>query len=96
LWKDVGLGALRIYHYANKLFFFGKRKQYQVPVLERPMPANFRLLMESFAKSILSDEEPGVSGIDGLKALQIVLAAYESFQTNKIITTKPFLRSQEC
>ena len=78
-------GALRIFHYANKLFFFGEGRQEQVRVLDRPHPGNFGLQMESFANSILRGEEPQVTGADGLKALQVILAAYESFQSQRIV-----------
>ena len=74
-------GALRIFHYANKLFFFGPGRKEQVRVMDRPHPGNFGLQMESFANSILRDEEPEVTGADGLKALQVILAAYESFES---------------
>jgi UDP-N-acetylglucosamine 3-dehydrogenase len=84
-------GALRIFHYANKLFFFGEGRQEQVRVLDRPHPGNFSLQMESFANSILRDKEPEVTGTDGLKALQVILAAYESFESQKIMPVEPVL-----
>jgi predicted dehydrogenase len=84
-------GALRIFHYANKLFFFGEDRQEQIRVLDRPMPANFGLQMESFAKAILEKKEPEVTGHDGIKALQVALAAYESFETQKIVKIKPII-----
>jgi predicted dehydrogenase len=82
-------GALRVFHYANKLFFFGKEKQEQIRVLDRPMPSNFALQMASFAKALLDRTEPEVTGLDGLKALQVALAAYESYETQKIVKVKP-------
>jgi len=78
-------GALRIFHYPNKLFFFSKDRQEQIPVKARPMPGNFGMQLESFAQSILNDTEPEVTGMDGMKALQVVLAAYESFKTMKFV-----------
>jgi UDP-N-acetylglucosamine 3-dehydrogenase len=84
-------GALRIFHYANKLFFFGEGRQEQVRVLDRPHPGNFGLQMESFANSILRNEEPKVTGTDGLKALQIILATYESFESQRIVRIEPVL-----
>lgn len=74
-------GALRVFPYANKLFFFGQARQEQVRVLDRPHPGNFGLQIESFANNILRDDEPEVTAADGLTALQVILAAYESFQT---------------
>ena len=82
-------GALRVFHYANKLFFFSKDKQEQVQVEHRPMPGNFALQIESFASRLIKGDEPEVTGIDGLKALQIALSAYESFETQRVISIEP-------
>jgi len=82
-------GALRIFHYANKLFFFGPGRKEQVRVLDRPHPGNFGLQMESFINSILRDEAPEVTGVDGLKALQVILAAYESHKNQTVARIEP-------
>lgn len=82
-------GALRIFTYPNKMFFFGEDRQEQVRVLDKPHPSHFGLQIESFADRLLSDEEPEVTGEDGLKALQIILAAYKSYETHKTIILKP-------
>lgn len=81
-------GALRIFHYANKLFFLGEGKLEQIRVVDRPMPSNFALQMESFVEKLRRGEEPEVTGLDGMKSLQVVLAAYESFETQKIVPIK--------
>jgi len=81
-------GALRVFHYANKLFFFGENKQEQVPLLHQPMPGNFMLQMESFANRLIRGEEPEVTGYDGLRALQVLLAAYECFENKKVVSIK--------
>jgi UDP-N-acetylglucosamine 3-dehydrogenase len=82
-------GALRIFHYPNKLFFFRDNRQEQIPVQDRPMPGNFAMQLESLVRSVLNDKEPEVTGLDGIKALQVLLAAYESFETKKIISIEP-------
>lgn len=82
-------GALRVFHYANKLFFFGDEKEAQIPVLDRPMPGNFAMQMESFADAVLKGEEPEATGHDGLNALQVALAAYKSQDTQKIVKIEP-------
>ena len=82
-------GALRVFHYANKLFFFAEGQRKQVHVLDQPCPANFGLQMKSFVRRLKSDDEPEVTGADGLKALQIILAAYESFATQRIVSIEP-------
>jgi UDP-N-acetylglucosamine 3-dehydrogenase len=79
-------GALRVYPYPNKLFYFKKDKQKQIGVLDCPHPAQFGLQMDSFARSIRNDETPEVTGKDGFRALQIILAAYESYEHLQIIS----------
>jgi predicted dehydrogenase len=53
------------------------------------MPGNFAMQLESLAQSVLNDTEPEVSGMEGMKALQVLLAAYESFETKKIVSIEP-------
>jgi len=84
-------GALRVFPYANKMFLFSEDRQEQVRLRDRPHPQHFGLQIESFARSVLSDEEPEVTGVDGLKALQIILAAYESYETRRIIKIEPIM-----
>jgi len=79
------LGALRIYPYPNRLFLFAGRQEREVHVDARPMPANFALQMESFVERLRRNEEPEATGRDGLRALQIILAAYERSATGRII-----------
>lgn len=81
-------GALRIFHYANKMFISSRGKQKQVPVLDKPMPGNFALQMESFVNAIEAGKPPEVTGEDGLKALQVLLAAYESAKTQSSVKIK--------
>jgi predicted dehydrogenase len=82
-------GSLRICYYANTLFFAGEGGQEQVRVLDRPMPFNFAGQMESFARRLQEGLDPEVSGIDGVRALQVVLAAYESWESGSIIRVEP-------
>jgi predicted dehydrogenase len=58
-------GALRIFPYANKLFFFTNDKIEEIEVGGPPMPSNFAFQMESFVKRIVQDEAPEVTGRDG-------------------------------
>lgn len=81
-------GSLRIFHYANKVFFSGQGKQEQIRVCDRPMPGNFAMQMESFAAAINEGKPPEVTGHDGLRALQVALAVYESFETQSIVKIK--------
>jgi predicted dehydrogenase len=79
-------GALRVYPYPNKLFYFRENEQRQMKVMDCPHPAQFGLQMDSFARSVLNDEAPEVTGEDGYRALQIILAAYDSFEQLRIIS----------
>ncbi len=81
-------GALRVFFYANKLFFFSGNKKQPIPVLDRPMPGNFAMQMESFANAVLQDKKPEVTGEDGLRALQVLNAVYESFENKKFVKVK--------
>jgi predicted dehydrogenase len=78
-------GALRIFHYANKMFFLGQEIREEVSLLDIPNPGHFGLQMESFADSITHKRPPKVMGQDGLRALRIVLAAYESHEKKMLI-----------
>jgi UDP-N-acetylglucosamine 3-dehydrogenase len=78
-------GALRIFPYANKLFFFADDKMEQVEVGGPPMPSNFAFQMESFIDRLVRNEEPEVTGRDGWVALEVALAGYKSFETKRMV-----------
>jgi predicted dehydrogenase len=78
-------GALRIYHYGNKLFLSNREECQEISLLHRPMPGNFAMQMESFAERIHRDEDAEVTGFDGLAALRVLLAAYESQETRSLV-----------
>ncbi len=78
-------GALKVYPYAEQLVFFAKDTVRPIRVEQRPMPGNFTMQMESFVDSINNNSEPAVTGADGMKALKIILAAYESAQKQQLI-----------
>jgi predicted dehydrogenase len=82
-------GALRVFHYANKLYFSGREKLEEIPLINRPMPGNFAMQMESLVARLKEGREPEVTGSDGLRALQVVLAAYESFESRRIVELGP-------
>jgi predicted dehydrogenase len=67
------------------MFLFNKNGQRQIHVKDTQHPYHFGKQIDSFAESIIDDEEPKVTGMDGLKALQTILAAYESYETSRII-----------
>ncbi|MEO8448316.1 MAG: Gfo/Idh/MocA family oxidoreductase [Gemmatimonadota bacterium] len=79
-------GALRIHHYANKLFLRTATGIEQIPVAGDPMPAQFAAEMASFVGSIVTDQEPAVTGADGRRALAAVLGVYRSMETRQQVS----------
>jgi len=71
-------GTLRIFHYGNQLYLRDSDglKRIQVPI--KVPPAHFAMQMESFARAIKADKMPAVTGEDGIKALRVLLAIYQS------------------
>jgi len=78
-------GALRVFPYAEQLIYFSKDTILPIRLEHCPMPGNFALQMQSFVHNILNNEEPDVTGEVGMKALQIILAAYESAEQQQLI-----------
>jgi len=78
-------GSLNVFYYAEKLFQTDRTGIKQVRVEQRPMPGNFAMQMESFARSVMPDLPPEVPGQAGLRALQTLLAIYESHQTGELV-----------
>jgi predicted dehydrogenase len=79
-------GALRVFHYPSKLFYFSPGEAREVQVGEASMPGNFGLQMEAFLNSLVDEQEPEATGIDGLKALQTLLAVYESYESKAVVS----------
>jgi UDP-N-acetyl-2-amino-2-deoxyglucuronate dehydrogenase len=69
-------GALRIFHYANRLYIRDKSGLREVPIDSPPPPVQFALQMESFAESLASGADPEVDGQDGIRALELLLQLY--------------------
>ncbi len=74
-------GALRIFHYANRLFVnrSGQMEALQLP--DTTTPWHFGAQLRRFCENIERGEEPASSADDGIRALQALLAIYESEQT---------------
>lgn len=69
-------GALRIYHYAQRLFLKTEAGVSEVPIYGAPPPQHFTQQMLSFLQAIERREPPPVSGEDGFRALQHLLDVY--------------------
>lgn len=71
-------GSLRIFHYANHLILNNRDGLRQIQLPRQLPPAQFGMQMESFVHSINDYLPPEVSGQDGIKALQALLAIYKN------------------
>ncbi|MEM1112948.1 MAG: Gfo/Idh/MocA family oxidoreductase [Pseudomonadota bacterium] len=69
-------GALRIFHYANRLFLNNKEGVRELPVAGDPPPAHFRDQMLAFLEALAANSAVPVSGECGLRALDLLLAVY--------------------
>jgi predicted dehydrogenase len=78
-------GALRIFHYANRLYFFGAERQQEVPLLGKSNPGHFGTQIGP-SRIVSSRQDPAVTGQDGLRALGVILAANESQKKRTLVT----------
>ena len=74
-------GALRIFHYANRLYLRTARGLEEVPLPHRPMPGQFGAELASLAQSVRDGTEVEVPGEVGRDALRAILGVYESMKT---------------
>jgi len=81
-------GALRIFHYANKLFHFDQDGAHPIKIMDKPMPANFSMQLEAFLASVQTNSLPSVSAEEGVKALEVIEGIYESQLHKKLINLK--------
>lgn len=71
-------GALRICYYANALFYQNQSGVCEVEIMGAPAPAHFRSQIECFAADLQNKRRPTPSADDGIRALKILEAIYES------------------
>lgn len=80
-------GALRIFHYANALFCMDAAGAHQIKIMDRPMPGNFALQMETFANAIRLDQPTPVPGEAGAEACRVLQEIYDSQLRNRKLAT---------
>lgn len=78
-------GALRIHHYAHALFLTDRDGTRQIELEGRPAPGHFAAQMESAARSVLEGAPVEVPGEAGLVALEVLMAAYRSFERKQVV-----------
>jgi len=81
-------GALRIFHYANALFLTDRDGTRQIELEGRPAPGHFAAQVESCARSIQDGAPVEVPGEAGLAALEVLEAAYRSFEEKRMVTVR--------
>ncbi|MEM0954047.1 MAG: Gfo/Idh/MocA family oxidoreductase [Pseudomonadota bacterium] len=69
-------GALRIFHYAHRLFHCDAKGWQEVALTGAPPPAHFGLQMEAFLNAVAQGDPPPVPGVAGLLALEHLLSIY--------------------
>ncbi|MBM3547367.1 MAG: Gfo/Idh/MocA family oxidoreductase [Alphaproteobacteria bacterium] len=78
-------GALRIFHYANQLFLTDKDGTRQVALEGRHAPGHFTAQMEACAATLLNGAATATSAEEGLAALEVLMAAYRSFEERRVV-----------
>lgn len=63
--------------YANELSLFSADGQGRIDVLDCTHPGRFGLQIDSLAESATEDLEPELTAVDGIKALKVILDAYD-------------------
>jgi len=81
-------GSLRIFPYGNHLFHSSEGQIRQVPLEGEPMPGNFTLQLESFARSVRDNTAPEITGEDGVRALEIVHAGFRSWVERSFVSLR--------
>jgi predicted dehydrogenase len=71
-------GALRIFHYANKLLINRSGQLNSLPLPDATAPWHFGTQMRQFCQNLERGEAPAISADDGIRALKALLAIYES------------------
>jgi len=69
-------GALRIFHYTNRLFLNDSNGLRQIAVTGRPAFGHFATQLEDCMEAVMTDQEPSVNGEDAVRALESLLEVY--------------------
>jgi len=83
----TGSEAIMTLNYITQEIMMETAGQTLAPRYEVKEP--LKLELEHFAHSILDDKEPKITGVDGLKALQIAEAALKSSRAGTVVKLKP-------
>jgi UDP-N-acetylglucosamine 3-dehydrogenase len=90
----TGTNGLVNIEYINQEISVENNERIYQPFIENGEPLYWEL--DSFVKSILRDEPPQVTGVDGLKALHVCEAALESARTGKHVIIRKNHKGYSC
>jgi UDP-N-acetyl-2-amino-2-deoxyglucuronate dehydrogenase len=77
-------GALRIFHYANKLYVNRSGQMVEQQLAGRAAPWHFGRQLQSFCRSIACGERVSSSAEDGIRAVQALQAIYQSQESGTL------------
>jgi UDP-N-acetylglucosamine 3-dehydrogenase len=86
-------GLVNIEYINQEVSVENNERTYQ-PFIENGEPLHMEL--SNFVRSILNDEPPAITGVDGLKALHVCEAALESARTGKRVTIRKNKKGCQC
>jgi predicted dehydrogenase len=79
------IGALRVFHYANRLVQFDAAGPRQIALEGAPAPYHFAAQIDAFAQDLNDGVPARVSVTDALRALQVLAAIYRSARERCVI-----------
>jgi len=88
-------GSLRVFYYANALYFRSHAGVRQISLPNRSVPHNFAMQLEAFVNAILSDEPTPVPGEVGLEATRTLLRIYARARASVSSQAVPAPRSEK-
>jgi len=83
------LGALRIFHYANRLFLTNTMGCQEVPLETGAAPHHFGSQLLDFCNALTAGQPPPTRASDGIRALRALTAVYASERTGQWQTVEP-------
>jgi len=81
-------GSLRVFHYGNQVYLRDGSGLRAIAIPTQAPPAQFAIQMESFARAIRDGSSPAATGEDGVRALQVLLAIYESAEKARMVKVR--------
>ena len=81
-------GSLRIFHYTNALFINTGNGSQKIELDGRPAFGHFATQLEDCLTAISEGREPSVTGVEGIKALKVLLKVYSQISPSDVIASQ--------